>query len=210
VSSDHAGNSPQVIDISFEVGEAAPAIEVEPRALGFSMSEGEGTPAPQTVTVTNVGVGELTDLELGISYVDGEPTGWLHAELASTTAPTALTLRVDPEGLTSPIVLDGVVEITSHAAPESMGVVQVRFRLGEPSRDEDPGPVGSSTEIRADLKAIEDANPGSDLADEIEDVREEVEEAYSERCVKSPPTVRPPRGTSRTRWTICWTSSRTG
>ncbi len=185
VSSDHAGNSPRVIDISFEVGEEAPAIEVRPRALGFSMSEGEGPPAPQTVTVTNVGVGELTDLEVGISYADGEPTGWLDAELASTVAPTELTLRVDSEGLESPVVLDGVVEVTSPAAPESIGVVHVRFRLGEPSPD--IGPCRELDEIRADLKAIEDASPGSDLADEIEDMREEVEEAYSKRCVKDPP-----------------------
>jgi hypothetical protein len=290
VSSDQAANSPQVIEILFEVDEEAPAIEVKPRALGFSMSEGEGAPAPQTVAVTNVGAGELTDLEVGISYVDGEPTGWLDAELAGTAAPTELTLRVDPEGLKSPLVLDGVVEITSPAAPGSVGVVHIRFRLGEPapeieldrteidwdiranasappaevsitnrgggtleglsaSVDYDPGeatgwldvrlsstqapsvlradltsfglspgqhratirieapdavnsprsvsvlvlvapapgPCRELDQIGADLKAIEDANPGSDLADEIEDVREEVEEAYYERCVKNPP-----------------------
>ncbi len=188
VSSEQAANSPQVIEISFEVDEEAPAIEVKPQALGFSMSEGEGAPAAQTVTVTNVGAGELTDLEVGISYADGEPTGWLDAGLAGTTAPTALTLQVDPEGLKSPVSLDAVVEITSPSAPGSTGAVSIRFRLGEPFQEiEDSGPCGELDRIRADLRSIEDANPGSDLADGIEDVRQKVEEAYVERCVKSPP-----------------------
>jgi hypothetical protein len=41
--------------------------------------------------------------------------------------------------------------------------------------------------IRADLLAIEEAQPDSELADKIEDVREETESAWFERCAKDPP-----------------------
>lgn len=41
--------------------------------------------------------------------------------------------------------------------------------------------------IVVDLLAIEAANPGSDLADKIEDVRQETESAWHERCAKDPP-----------------------
>jgi hypothetical protein len=53
--------------------------------------------------------------------------------------------------------------------------------------DGDRTPCTEMEALRADLRAIEDANPGSDLADQLEEAREEVEEAYFERCVKHPP-----------------------
>lgn len=185
VTSDHAANSPQVIDITFEVVEEAPAIEVSPMALGFAASEAEAAPSPQTVSVTNAGAGDLTGLGVEISYTNGEPTGWLSAELSDTAAPTELTLQVNPAGLESPVVLDAVVEVTSPVAPESIGVLHVRFRLGAPPPESEP-PCEELDRIRADLKAIEDAAPGSSLADKIEDVRRGTEAAYSMRCLRFP------------------------
>ena len=132
VRSDVAENSPQVIEVTFEVREAPPAIAVEPRAVGFASAEGQGAPPSQTVSVTNSGERELTDLEVSVSYVEGEPTGWLEAELAGTTAPTELTLRVDPTGLVPPATFDAVVEVTSPVAPGAPGTVSMRFRYGTP------------------------------------------------------------------------------
>lgn len=185
VSSGQAPNSPRVIEVSFDVSEEAPAIEVSPEALGFSMSEGDEAPAAQTVIVTNSGAGELSGLQIGISYEDGQPTGWLEADLAGTVAPTELNLEVSADGLESPALLEARAQITSPSAPGSMGVVSVQFRLGEPS-PRSVGPCRDLDEIRADLLAIEDASPASDLADDIEDVRESVEDAYSERCMSDP------------------------
>jgi hypothetical protein len=138
-----ADNSPQVIEVTFEVEAALPAILVDPEAVGFAMAEGEAdsrTPGRRGIEQRRRradGAGG------GISYADGEPTGWLEAELVGTTAPTALTLSVDPTGLASPAVFDAVVEVTSPVA-ESSGRVQVRFRLGEPPPeiDLDPTEIG--------------------------------------------------------------------
>jgi hypothetical protein len=141
-----AVNSPQVIEVTFEVEEAFPVVSLDPQAVGFAVAEGEGVPPPQVVSVTNSGGGELTDLEASISYAEGQPTGWLDAELGGTTAPTELTLRVDPSGLESPAVFDAVVDVTSPVA-ESSGRVQVRFRLGEPPPEIDLDPTEIGWEI---------------------------------------------------------------
>jgi hypothetical protein len=130
VTASAADNSPQTIEVTFEVEEALPAIQVEPQSVSFAVAEGEGDPPPQVVEVTNSGGGDLTGLETSISYAEGEPTGWLRAELAATTAPTKLTLRVDPSALASGAVYEAVVDITSPAA-ETSGVL-VRFSLGAP------------------------------------------------------------------------------
>ncbi|HSM44253.1 MAG TPA: invasin domain 3-containing protein, partial [Acidimicrobiia bacterium] len=144
-----AVNSPQVIEVTFEVEEAFPVVRLDPQSVGFAVAEGEGVPAPQVVSVTNGGGGELTDLEASISYAEDQPTGWLDAELAGTTAPTELTLRVDPSGLESPAVFDAVVDVTSPVA-ESSGRVQVRFRLGEPPPEIDLDPTEIGWEIVED------------------------------------------------------------
>jgi hypothetical protein len=141
-----AVNSPQVIEVTFEVEGAFPVVSLDPQAVGFAVAEGEGVPPPQVVSVTNSGGGELTDLEVSISYAEGQPTGWLDAELGGTTAPTELTLRVDPSGLESPAVFDAVVDVTSPVA-ESSGRVQVRFRLGEPPPEIDLDPTEIGWEI---------------------------------------------------------------
>jgi hypothetical protein len=71
------------------------------------------------------------------------------------------------------------------------GVGSVTFNATAEAEDEDDAddrtPCTGMDALLADLRAIEDANPGSDLAEQLEEVREEVEEAYYERCVKHPP-----------------------
>lgn len=147
VSASAASNSPQMVQVTFRVEDPPPAVAVDPGAVGFAMPEGGEVPSAQVVRVTNGGGGELTDLLATVSYPEGEPFTWLEAELAGTTAPTNLVLRVDPEGLQAPAVFDAVVEVTSPAAPGSSGVVRVRFRLGAPPPEMELSPREIGWEI---------------------------------------------------------------
>jgi adhesin/invasin len=144
VAASAAVNSPQLVEVTLHVGQRLPRVGVGTGAVGFSMTEGGNVPLPETVSITNSGGGALTNLEATISYQDGQPTGWLEARLAATTAPTDLTLTVDPSNLDPPAVLDAVVEVSSPDAAGSPGRIQVRFRLGEtsPVIDLDPREIG--------------------------------------------------------------------
>ncbi|MDX1646990.1 MAG: Ig-like domain-containing protein, partial [Longimicrobiales bacterium] len=144
-----ADNSPQVIEVTFEVAEALPAIQVDPTTVGFAVAEGEGVPQPENVSVTNIGGGDLTGLEASIAYDEGEPTGWLDAVLAGTTAPTDLTLSVDPSGLESPISVCADVNVTSPVAVSSERV-RVCFALGEPPPEIDLDPTAIAWDIVED------------------------------------------------------------
>lgn len=68
-----------------------PTIAVSANTVNFSATEGGASPAAQTVDITNAGLGSLIDLVATVSYGAGA-TGWLDAELDTTTAPATLTL----------------------------------------------------------------------------------------------------------------------
>jgi len=144
VAASAAVNSPQVVEVVLHVGQPQPRVGVGTGSVSFSMTEGADVPPPETVSVTNIGGGQLTNLEATISYENGQPTGWLEARLAASSAPTDLTLEVDPSNLDPPAVLDAVVEVSSPGAAGSPGRIQVRFRLGEtsPAIDLDPREIG--------------------------------------------------------------------
>jgi hypothetical protein len=71
-----------------------PLIALSPTAVTFQGIQGGGDPAPVSVAIANPVAGStLVGLAVSnISYT-GAGTGWLTAELASTQAPTTLTLR---------------------------------------------------------------------------------------------------------------------
>ncbi len=71
-----------------------PIVAVSPNLLSFPVTVGSAG-ATQTAFVTNAGTGTLSGLTSSISYGAGA-SGWLSATLASGTAPTALTLTVNP------------------------------------------------------------------------------------------------------------------
>jgi adhesin/invasin len=126
-----AENSPATVSVRFEVGEGPTSIVVSSTALGFSSEEGEGPPPAQTVTVTNGGGGELSGLTFPVSYPDGEPSGWLSVQAGGTTAPVDLTIRANPDGLSSG-TYDAFVDVTSPVAVNSPVRIQVRLTLGSP------------------------------------------------------------------------------
>lgn len=59
----------------------------------FAGTADGGNPAPIVVHITNTGEEPLTDLTVSVAYANGAPTGWLHATLSSTSAPSVLTLN---------------------------------------------------------------------------------------------------------------------
>ncbi|MEX0843441.1 MAG: Ig-like domain-containing protein, partial [Gemmatimonadota bacterium] len=95
VSSPEAHNSPQQVQVTLQVEEAPPIIQVVPTSVSFSSVARSFELATQSVTVTNAGGGTLSGLSAAIEYVSG-PGGWLTPTLDSSTAPTLLQLEASP------------------------------------------------------------------------------------------------------------------
>jgi hypothetical protein len=74
-----------------------PFTVVVPTSFTLYTSPG-AAPPPQVVAVSNGGAGTLEQLFTEVAY-DGAAQGWLLPTLTSDTAPTSLTLRVEPTGL---------------------------------------------------------------------------------------------------------------
>jgi hypothetical protein len=74
-----------------------PFVAVVPASLTLYTSPGAAL-APQVLAVSNGGAGRLEQLAVGVTYVAGAD-GWLDPTLTTATAPTSLTLRLDPARL---------------------------------------------------------------------------------------------------------------
>jgi hypothetical protein len=99
---------------SFEVTQAT--IGLSPTSVTFTATAGGSDPAVQTVDVTNTGTGALSGLAVGTpSYQGGEPTGWLAASIAASTAPTTVTLTPTLGSLAAG-TYHATVDVTSSAS----------------------------------------------------------------------------------------------
>jgi hypothetical protein len=154
VTATEAGNAPEV-EVQFNVADAPPVIELSTAAVGFVWEEGQPLPPAQSIQVSNVGGGQLTGLEVGVSYAQDDAAGWLSTELAGSVAPTTLTLGVDPTGLEIGIY-DAFVDVESGVATNSPQRVRARLTVGEPPPELEllPDEVGWTV-------LEEDALPGS-------------------------------------------------
>jgi hypothetical protein len=161
-----------------------PDIVLSRSSLTFEAVAGGGPASSHSVGISKEGPGILEGIEVSVSHPAGEPTGWLETSLQASVAPTSVSVRADPSDL-PPSIYEGRVQVSASTAANSPRFVEVTFVVAE--RDDDRTPCTEMEALLAELRAIEDANPGSDLADELEDVRQEVEAAYFERCVKHPP-----------------------
>jgi hypothetical protein len=85
-------------------------LAVAPSTAVFTSSVG-GSSQPVTIAVYNTGGGTISGLIPTIDYAPGQPTGWLSMNVASTTAPTTITLFVNATGLT-----DGTYNATLYVA----------------------------------------------------------------------------------------------
>jgi hypothetical protein len=120
-----AANSPQSVTITFEVSEPPPAIALSASTASFSITGSGTVSAPVEISITNSGGGTLGGLNYSIGYGAGQPTGWLDASLAGSTAPTVLTLSVTDTGL-QPGSYSAAVTITS---PDAANTGQVNVSL---------------------------------------------------------------------------------
>ena len=95
VTSAAAGNTPQSIAITFNVGPAGPAILATPSSLTFSTIVGGTSPPSQALNLTNGGGGTLTGLSLGTITYGAGASNWISsAQLSGASAPATLTIQV--------------------------------------------------------------------------------------------------------------------
>jgi hypothetical protein len=164
-----------------------PGIVLSESELEFQSEAGQSSTTTRTVHVSNGGEGTLDGITVSATYPSGAPTGWFEATLHGSAAPTSIGIRALPSGL-SPGTYEGEVEVAASGASNSPQAIRVTLVVREEDEDrDDPAPCSELTAIIADLRTLEDAHPGSDLADKIEDVRQGTEVAFYERCVKTPP-----------------------
>lgn len=130
ISSSVAANSPQIVDVAFDVGEPPPAIAVAPANAAFATTRVGSNPPPQQVAITNGGGGTLSGLSQTIVYTSGQPTGWLTAALSGTTAPGTLTLTA-AKGILDIGSYAATVRVASSAANNSPLDVDVVFTIAE-------------------------------------------------------------------------------
>lgn len=104
-------------------------IGVDPASVTFTAPQGGADPDAQSVSITNTGTGTLSNLTVSTTYGSGEPTGWLSATLASTTAPTTLSLS-PTVGTLEPGTYTATVNVASTAAANSPRPISVTFTVG--------------------------------------------------------------------------------
>lgn len=104
VSSPLASNSPRTVVVTLNVTAGPSAIiDLSTAAVTDTFALSLGTNPPRSViNVTDGGALALTGLSLGAVTYQGGSRGWLSAALGATTAPTNITLTVNPAGLPVP------------------------------------------------------------------------------------------------------------
>lgn len=114
--------APVTVSVELTVS-PGPIIQLSPASVGFTAVEGGDAPDPAVVAIQNGGGGELTDLGVGPIVYQGTG-GWLSAQLASTTAPTEVTLTADPDGLVEG-TYTASVPVSSPVATEGPAAIEV-------------------------------------------------------------------------------------
>jgi hypothetical protein len=146
INSSQAGVAPQTVSVTFTVAGGA-VIGVAPASVQFASSVGGGNPAAQLVNVTNAGSGTLSGLSVGgIAYGSGQPTGWLAANLAGSTAPTTVSLQPTTGSLGAGTYSATVQLVSSTVGVPSQNVV-VSFAVAQ-------GPVIAASPAALTFSAI--------------------------------------------------------
>ena len=92
VSADNSTNGPLTETVTLVIGQP-PIVQLNPTAVTLTSWFHGPNPAPASVGISNGRIGPLTGLAVsGIAYAAGQPTGWLAASLAATSAPTTLSI----------------------------------------------------------------------------------------------------------------------
>ena len=127
-----ADNSPQTIDVTFDVitcTSGVPFIGLSDTSLYFSAPEGQGDPSAQDVEVNNLWDGVLATPVTTITYIDG--SGWLSATVTGASAP--YTVSVQPfTGLMPAGEYAATISVESTGTCNGPQVIDVTFRITAP------------------------------------------------------------------------------
>lgn len=129
VASPDAAGAPATVNVTLTILGPQPAIALGVTSVSFVTAAGGSDPDEQSVGITNAGGGTLSGLSAAIEYASGQPTGWLVATLADTTAPASLVLRATTGQLTTG-TYTASVRISSATAQNSPQTLTVSFTVG--------------------------------------------------------------------------------
>lgn len=149
-----------------------PAIQLSASAVEMEATAGSDEPHEAVLEVTNAGAGALTGLGLQVEDLDGEGTGWLAAELSSSSAPTTLTLSASAADL-SPGTRRAGVRLSSPVAVNSPVELEVTLDVAEPPPHLAVEPTAISLSARSGAVApatqeVEITNEGGGALDAIQ------------------------------------------
>ena len=130
VAAGGAGNSPQLVAVSFEVAPAPATVSLSAAEAEFDADQGMDDPDPQVIDVANGGGGTLTGLAAVVEHVVGGPPGWLEATLSGTTAPATLTLAATT-GTLPPGTYQATVAVSASDATGGPPLVSVTLVVHE-------------------------------------------------------------------------------
>lgn len=119
VTSTGAANSPLNLPVTLTIG-AQQTIAAAPSTVAFTYQLGAAAPSAQTVALSSTGT--------AVAFVASSSATWLNATPASGTVPMALTLAVNPTGLTAG-TYNGMVTITAPGASNSPQTVAVSLTV---------------------------------------------------------------------------------
>ena len=114
-----AANTPASVGVTLVVTQASPSLELGSQALTFQFTNGGAVPAAQNVTITNAGGGTLAWTASSNAY-------WLVASTSSGTAPSTLTISVNPVNLAAGSY-PGIVTVTAPGAIGSPSQISVNL-----------------------------------------------------------------------------------
>jgi uncharacterized protein (TIGR03437 family) len=117
ITSAGASNSPLSISVTLTVAAAPPTLTVSSQPLTFQYTAGGAVPAARNISITNGGAGSL-------SWTASTGAFWLSVASASGTAPSQLTVSVNPANLAAGTYIAGVV-ISAPGAVGSPATVAV-------------------------------------------------------------------------------------
>lgn len=148
VESPVAGGTAAALEVKLDVAPAPPSIALDIDEVAFSAVQGGQLPAVQAIAVTNGGGGLLSGLAVTVEYLDGEPDGWLQADLALPVAPTVLSLQAFPGSLPAG-EYHATVRVTSPDASNAPRTVPVEFQvtsagIGVPNPPTSSRPTGEA------------------------------------------------------------------
>ena len=129
VLSPDAANSPRTVRVTFTVTPPLPIIALNPTTLAFSAVQGGPPPPDQSVSVTNGGAGVLSGIATDQIYATGGT--WLNSLALAPTAPTSVTVSIDPTGLAAG-QHNAFVRVRAPGAANSPVLVPVTLTVTDP------------------------------------------------------------------------------